>query len=221
MIIQIKNLLDESQTKKARNFVERADFVEGRETNRGSKIKNNEQIRQNDPEQSDIAGMIVHALLNNDDVLNTAFPRGIPGPTFSRYQPGMYYGLHMDEAIMNTKPKPLRTDMSVTVFLSSADEYDGGELELWTGTEPQHVKLDAGDAVVYPTGVIHQVRPVTRGTRYAAVTWIQSQIPELKHRQILSHYYQLVARMGAKADETDRLLMESVRTGLYRLWMEL
>lgn len=221
MIIQIKSLLDESQTKKARSFVERADFVEGRETNRSSHIKNNEQIRQNDPEQSDIASMIVHALLNNDDVLNTAFPRGIPGPTFSRYQSGMYYGLHMDEAIMNTKPKPLRTDMSVTVFLSSADEYDGGELELWTGTEPQHIKLDAGDAVVYPTGLIHQVRPVTRGTRYAAVTWIQSQIPELKHRQILSHYYQLVARMGAKADETDRLLMESVRTGLYRLWMEL
>jgi len=221
MIIQIKHLLDESQTKKARDFVEQADFVEGRETNCGSKIKNNEQIRQNDPVQSDIGGMIVHALLNNDDVLNTAFPRGIPGPTFSRYQPGMYYGLHMDEAIMNTKPKPLRTDMSVTVFLSSADEYDGGELELWTGTEPQHVKLEAGDAVVYPTGVIHQVCPVTRGTRYAAVTWIQSQIPELKHRQILSHYYQLVARMGAKADENDRLLMESVRTGLYRLWMEL
>ncbi len=221
MLIQIRNLLDDSQTKKARDFVERADFVEGRETNSGSKIKNNEQISQKGTGTQDIGAMIVHALLNNDEVQNTAFPRGIPSPTFSRYRPGMYYGLHMDEAIMNTKPKPMRTDLSVTVFLSSADEYEGGELELWTGTDPQYVKLDAGDAVVYPTGLIHQVRPVTRGTRYAAVTWIQSQIPELKHRQIMSHYYQLVARMGAKADETDRLLMESVRTGLYRLWMEL
>ena len=221
MLIQIRNLLDESQTNTARDFVERADFVEGRETNLGSKIKNNEQISQQGAESQEIGAMIVHALLNNDEVQNTAFPRGIPSPTFSRYQPGMYYGLHMDEAIMNTKPKPMRTDLSVTVFLSSADEYDGGELELWTGTEPQYVKLNAGDAVVYPTGLIHQVRPITRGTRYAAVTWIQSQIPELKHRQIMSHYYQLVARMGAKADETDRLLMEAVRTGLYRLWMEL
>ncbi|KEZ76837.1 Fe2+-dependent dioxygenase [Salinisphaera hydrothermalis] len=221
MITQITRLLDASQTRKARAFVEQAEFVEGKATNRGSNIKNNEQISENDSDQSEIGRIVVQALLNNDDVLNTAFPRGVPSPTFSRYQPGMYYGLHMDEAIMNTKPKPLRTDLSVTVFLSSGDEYDGGELELWTGTEPQLVKLDAGDAVIYPTGLIHQVRPVTRGTRYAAVTWIQSQIPELKHRQVLSHYYQLVARMGHKADETDRLLMESVRTGLYRMWMEL
>ncbi|MDA3922189.1 MAG: Fe2+-dependent dioxygenase [Salinisphaera sp.] len=221
MINQITKVLDEAQTARARAFMENAHFVEGRVTNRGSTIKNNQQVGQDDAEQSDIGRMIVQSLLGNNSLVDMAFPRAIPGPTFSRYEPGMYYGLHMDEAIMHTKPKPLRTDMSVTVFLSNADEYDGGELELWFGTEPVLIKMNAGDAVVYPTGIIHQVCPVTRGRRYAAVTWIQSQIPELRHREVLSHYYQLMARMGGQADDTDRLLMESVRTGLYRMWMEL
>jgi PKHD-type hydroxylase len=221
MIHCITQLLDSSQTAHAGRFAENSEYVEGQATNLGSHVKNNQQVKSSEADQSDVGQMIVQALLANDTVLNTTFPRAIPGPTFSRYRPGMYYGLHMDEALMHTKPKPLRTDMSVTVFLSPADEYAGGELELWLGTERELIKLEAGDAVLYPTGIIHQVRPVTRGTRFAAVTWIQSQIPEHQHRVILSHYYHLMARMGDKADENDRLLMESVRTGLYRLWMEL
>lgn len=221
MIVRVPNLLDEAQTRKARTFAEQSNFVEGSATNTGSKIKNNQQVDQSEAAQSDVGNMIVQALMSNPHVANTAFPKAIPGPTFSRYQPGMYYGLHMDEAVMNTKPTPLRTDMSVTVFLSSRDEYEGGELELWLGSEQTFIKMNAGDAVVYPTGIIHQVRPVTSGARYAAVTWIQSVIPEQKHRQVLSHYHQLMAHIGDKADETDRLLMESVRTSLYRMWMEL
>ncbi len=221
MIVRVPNLLTESQLADARAFAEKSNFVDGSATNRGSRVKKNEQVDQSDAEQSEVGSMIVQALMSNGQVAKTAFPKAIPGPTFSRYQPGMYYGLHMDQAIMNTKPSPLRTDMSTTVFLSAKDEYEGGELELWLGSEQVFIKMNAGDAVIYPTGIIHQVRPVTRGTRYAAVTWIQSHIPEQKHRQVLSHYHQLMEHMGSKADETDVLLMESVRTGLYRMWMDM
>ena len=79
----------------------------------------------------------------------------------------------------------------------------------------------AGAAVIYPTGVIHQVRPVTRGTRLVAVTWIQSLIPNPQHRQVLFHHLELMSRLQSKCDEGDKLMMESVRTQLMRLWADI
>src|SRR5699024_6598390 len=217
MIFQIQNLLDESLTQRARAYAEQSEFTSGSATNQGSRVKNNEQINQPGDEGNDISNRIVQALFNDPVVAQTVFPKAIPAPTFSRYQPGMYYGLHMDEAVMSTKPKPLRTDASVTVFLSGSHEYEGGELEIWTGGECSWIKMEPGDAVIYPTGLIHQVRPIASGTRYAAVSWMQSYIPELKHRQVLSHFHQLMDHIDDKADETDRLLLQSVRTSLYRM----
>ena len=220
MIHRIPRLLSEEVTAKAQAFVQAAEFIDGKATNRGTNIKRNQQVDQVKAEESEVGDLIIQALFSNPRAARVAFPRTVPKPTFSRYEPGMYYGPHLDEALMATRPHPLRSDLSVTVFLSDPGDYDGGELELWLGSDHSLVKMNAGDAVIYPTGVIHQVREVTRGVRYAAVTWIQSYIPDPQHRHVLSHYYQLMERMQPRADENDRLLMESVRTNLFRLWVD-
>lgn len=183
-------------------------------------VKRNQQVPSDSLDQHIVPAMIVDALMNHQRVQTIAFPKLMPQPTFSRYQTGMYYGPHLDEAIMSTRPAPTRTDLSVTVFLSNANEYDGGELEIWLGNDRSNVKLDAGDAVLYPTGLIHQIKPVTAGQRYAAVTWIQSLIPDVRHRQVLSHYYQLSGALKDKTSAEEKLLMESVRTNLFRLWAD-
>ena len=66
----------------------------------------------------------------------------------------------------------MRSDLAVTIFLSDLTDYDGGELVLDTPLGMYSVKLPAGDVVVYPATTLHEVRPVTRGVRLVAVTWM-------------------------------------------------
>ena len=76
--------------------------------------------------------------------------------------------------LSSVAPAGIRSDLSVTLFLSPPDAYDGGELVVEMALGEQPIKLDAGEAIVYPSSSMHHVAPVTRGVRYAAVTWVQS-----------------------------------------------
>jgi PKHD-type hydroxylase len=70
-------------------------------------------------------------------------------------------------------------DYSTTVFLNDPNDYVGGELCLYLGGEEEtKIKLDAGWAVTYPTGVIHRVNKVLTGTRYVSVFWTESLIKD-------------------------------------------
>ena len=113
----------------------------------------------------------------------------------------MFYKGHVDKPVMNFMDNkfglmPLgnnyvRSDLSMTLFLSDPASYDGGELYFEAPLNSIKVKLDAGSAVVYPTGSRHQVLPVTRGVRYAAIFWIQTLFPVEAHRQAVSDAHQL------------------------------
>lgn len=221
MIHVIPDLLTAEQVAVLRRFADSREFIDGRATNAQSSVKNNQQIDQQDAEVEKAGDAVVRALFANAMASRVAFPKTIPAPTIARYQPGMNYGPHLDEAILQTRPQAMRSDLSCSVFLSDSDEYDGGELEIWLGSERPRIKEKAGAAVIYPTGVIHQVRPVTRGTRLVAVTWIQSLIPNPQHRQVLFHHLELMSRLQSKCDEGDKLMMESVRTQLMRLWADI
>jgi PKHD-type hydroxylase len=87
-----------------------------------------------------------------------------------QYMEGMFYDYHVDELEMNG----VRSDYSMTLFLSNPDEYDGGELVLKQGDVITQVKLPAGKAILYDTGIVHKVNPVTRGTRNVILFWAQS-----------------------------------------------
>ena len=63
----------------------------------------------------------------------------------------MHFGSHVDGAVrVLPNGVKLRTDVSVTLFLSAPDEYDGGELVIEDTYGVQQVKLPAGDMIVYP-----------------------------------------------------------------------
>src|SRR5258707_1935450 len=62
----------------------------------------------------------------------------------------------------------IRTDLSVTLFLSEPDEYDGGELVVEDRYGSHEIKLQAGDLALYPASSLHMVAPVTRGMRVAS-----------------------------------------------------
>ena len=78
-----------------------------------------------------------------------------------------FYDWHTDFAGI----RPLRK-ISVSIQLSRADDYDGGDLELLYGNQPQRMDRTRGSFIAFPSFLLHRVTPVTRGTRWSLVAWI-------------------------------------------------
>jgi PKHD-type hydroxylase len=193
-------------------------FVDGRITNPDSTIKHNLQAPQEDPVNARIAQIVRDALFRHPDVRTWAMPRSMARPTVVRYEPGMTYGWHVDEALFPSTP-PLRSDLSCTIFLTPQDEYDGGELMMQLGQETLTYKLRPGDAILYPSTTIHQVSPVTRGVRFAAITWMQSWVASAEQRELLVQLEEARARAGVQ-DERLTVLLGSLRSNLFRMWAD-
>ena len=115
----------------------------------------------------------------------------------------------------------IRTDVSFTLFLGDPASYDGGELVMeGTGGE-QAYKLDAGSMILYPSGALHRVEPVTRGARLAAVGWAQSLVRDPGKREILFDLdtaRRAIFRQQGKTAEFD--LISKSTANLMRLWAE-
>lgn len=62
--------------------------------------------------------------------------------------------------------------LSLVLQLSDPNEYEGGELQLLTSKEPTSIQKQRGLIVAFPSWTVHQVTPVTKGTRQTLVTWI-------------------------------------------------
>jgi PKHD-type hydroxylase len=139
-------------------------------------------------------------------------PKRFVPPIFSRYEPGMKYGDHVDSALMGGL-NAVRTDFAVTIFLSSPASYDGGELVIGGGDE---VKLDCGEAFVYPATTIHHVTPVTRGVRFAAVTWVQSTVRNEQMRGILFDLARAVRQAEPLQNHDLSLLLSKTYQNLIR-----
>lgn len=206
----------------ARAFVEALDdpalFADGRKTagRAAAAVKHNLQAAPGG-RAAQMLKSAERALMRHEVFRAAARPKALVRPMISRYEAGMAYGWHVDEALMDGR----RTDLSFTLFLSPPDSYEGGELELADESGELCVKLAAGAAVLYPTGALHRVRAVQSGVRLAIVGWVRSQIRRADQRAIL-YDLELAARaLARRPEERDgyhRLL--AAKTNLLRLWAE-
>lgn len=98
---------------------------------------------------------------------------GRSGFTYKKYTAGQDYDWHQDEI---TSIDGLRLDVSTTLFLNDPTDYEGGELELRFGDFGVSIKLPAGYAVIYPTGIIHRVKPIISGVRKVVHWWDESNV---------------------------------------------
>ena len=91
--------------------------------------------------------------------------------------------------------------------------------------QPEHYKLPAGDAVIYPTFVLHRVNPVVKGERYVAVTWIQSMVRSPQHRQVLLDIARVLDYFIKNTNEgihhPEAIKLDKVYKNLVRMWAEL
>jgi PKHD-type hydroxylase len=102
--------------------------------------------------------------------------------------------------------------------LNDPSSYEGGELVLHIGTRPVPVKGMPGEAFVYPSTLLHEVRPVRAGVRLVSITFIESQIPNELHRTTLYELSEVLALEGLKMDWTNRVRMEVAIQNLMRDW---
>ena len=183
------------------------------------KAKDNLQADGADARTLALERFVLEALRRHPLFEIAARPARFSRVLFSRYEPGMAYGAHTDDALIGADDDKLRTDLAFTVFLADRHSYDGGELVVESALGAQAIKLGAGDGILYACGAIHSVAPVTRGERYAAVGWIESYSADAAQREVLFDLSVSRARLaaaGAAHEETLRL--EKSISSLLRMW---
>ncbi len=185
MLVHIPNVLDPATLADVLSLTQALDWGPGAATAgwHAREVKNNTQALAG-PVLDRVRATITAALEKNDVVRSMALPRRIFPPLVSKCRAGEGYGTHVDDAVIGGT-LGLRSDLSVTVFLSDPGGYDGGELVVESLAGADAAKASAGDAVLYPSTTLHRVEPVTRGERLVAVTWIESQVRDAGRREIL------------------------------------
>ena len=222
MLTCIRALLERAEVEALRSLAEGGRFVDGRRSAGGGlrSVKHNLELDASDEEGRRIGAMVLGALSRNPQIRSVALPKRMTAPILSRYTEGMEYGPHTDAPMLGSE-EPLRSDLSVTIFLSDPEGYDGGELVIQTPLGEEEVKLLAGDAVVYPTTMLHRVARVRRGRRLVAVAWIQSYVRDPARRQLL-HELDTVARRLIAADPqaANARDLKRIHSNLTRMWVE-
>ena len=221
MLLHIANLLSSEQVQHTVQQIGRMQWHHGRDSaGLLSKIvKANIQLSAQDPEFEDVSSSMREAIQQNLLFQSAALPAEVVHPFFNCYEDGGHYGWHIDNAriVDIVTQQNHRADLSMTVFLSDPASYEGGELIIRDHFGEHEVKLDAGDAILYPAGSLHCVLPVTRGRRLAACTWIQSQVHAATHRQMLFDLDQSITELrGAGADVASILKLTQLYHNLLR-----
>ena len=217
-MLTIAEVLSVEDVARVREGLASARFGDGRRTagSAARRVKANQQAEPGDPAVEALERFIRQALERSETFGLYARPARWSKLLFSRYGPGDAYGMHTDDPFMAAEGGGrLRTDLSFTLFLSEPESYDGGALVIDGLDGEREIRPPAGAAVLYPTGALHQVQPVTRGERLACVGWIQSLVARGDQRELLFD----LSRVRAVVPEGEaRLLLDKSVGGLLRLW---
>jgi PKHD-type hydroxylase len=222
MIFTIEAILTSEELQFLIASLSQTEFMDGKETAgwHAKLVKNNTQLKKT----SDLAQQlekVVREALERNLLLKTAIqPKILHSIMFSRYEKGMSYGNHTDNAFMG-KQNFWRSDVSFTLFLNAPTNYKGGELTIETMQGDRSYKLEAGSAIVYPSSFLHQVEPVTQGERLVAVGWIQSLVRDPAQREILFDLDTVRRSIFAKEGKTIEFdLLSKSHANLLRQWGE-
>ncbi|MEO0756707.1 MAG: Fe2+-dependent dioxygenase [Cyanobacteria bacterium J06648_16] len=215
MRFEIPDLLSPEERHQILSVLETAEFVDGKLTAGwyAKQVKHNEQLKSADAKA--LKEQIKTALQKHPLFQSAVRPRQIHTILLSRYEMGMSYGTHADNALM----RQYRADVSFTLFLNGPEAYEGGELVIEGADDEQVYKLPAGTGLFYPSSTLHRVNEVTQGVRFVAVGWVQSWVRDPAQREILfdldTARRSLFAQQG-KTAEFD-LISKSI-SNLLRRW---
>jgi PKHD-type hydroxylase len=227
MLVCVPDVLSKHDVADFRRIMDAEQWEDGRSTAgaQSAEVKKNEQLPPDGKTARKLGERVIVALTSNPLFISAAVPLHIFPPLFNRYTPGQFFGEHVDNCVRGDHLTGLRirTDLSVTLFLSEPDEYEGGELVVDDYYGSHRVKLPAGHVVLYPSTSLHMVTPVTKGARICSFFWIQSMIKDSLARRLTfdmdNALQNLVTRLGRNDPEVRKLT--NIYHNLIRYWADL
>ena len=86
-----------------------------------------------------------------------------------KYNPGGKYDIHTDHYTTTTR--------HLSIIMNLNDDYEGGDLVFTDQQEKEvkRLKLGKGSIVFFPSNFMypHMIEPITKGTRYSIVAWLE------------------------------------------------
>jgi PKHD-type hydroxylase len=223
MLTTIPAVLNAEELSVVSDLIAKARFVDGKLSagQEATRVKHNEELSAQDSLITPLNNLVMGKLVQHPIYLAAALPQKIAAPYYARYTKGMQYGNHVDDPVMGPPGHRYRSDCSITVFLNQPEDYDGGELVIQTSFGEQKVKLNAGDAVLYPSSSTHRVAEVTKGERIVAVTWLQSMVRAPEQRELLYKLHQARELLLNNAKDTEEAeLVSNAYVNLVRMWSD-
>lgn len=208
-----KEILTKDEVKGIVNSLQKAEWYKGTSKLDEQHKDNSEYLDEN------LSNLVAEKIRTHPQVYNNALINNLVLPRFNKYDStGQHYSSHVDFF----KQHGVRTDWSMTLFLAEPDTYEGGELVIEDlADKPLEYKLSAGDMILYPSGLIHHVNPVTSGTRLCVISWGQSEIEDFRDRAMVCKLATVLREL--EADDLDKhkrliVMLSSVYNGLLKKW---
>jgi PKHD-type hydroxylase len=225
MLLHIPQLLSVDALEQCRAIITHADWGDGRMTagSQSAQAKRNLQLAEDSSAGKEARKLILAVLGNNGLFISGALPKRVFPPLFNRYESGMDFGNHIDNAIRThvASGQHIRTDLAATLFLAEPGEYDGGELVVEDTFGSKSIKLAAGDMILYPASSVHRVMPVTRGARIASFFWIESMVRSAEQRRLLFDMDAAIFNLRSTIGETDAIVkLTGCYHNLLRMWSD-
>jgi len=225
MLLHIPGVFAKEEVQRIREALEQADWADGKITAgyQSAKAKHNLQLPEGHPLAKEVGAAMLERLWGNPLFMSAALPHKVFPPLLNCYTAGGSFDFHIDNAVRQPKGsiERVRTDLSATLFFSEPEDYDGGELEIQDTFGTQRVKLPAGDLVLYPGTSLHNVTPITRGSRIASFFWTQSLIRDDTRRALLFDLDMSIRRLSADHPEHPSVVsLTSIYHNLLRQWAE-
>ncbi|WP_343328357.1 2OG-Fe(II) oxygenase [Polaribacter staleyi] len=86
----------------------------------------------------------------------------------TRYSEGNFFDWHLDFGAGEISARKL----SMTIQLSDADAYEGGDLQFMINNKIENAPREKGTIIIFPSFIMHRVTPITKGTRQSIVGWV-------------------------------------------------
>src|ERR1041384_7408750 len=110
MMVHIPNVLTPEQVARCRDVMTKADWVDGNVTagHQSRKVKHNLQLPEESETARELGGIVLKALYRSPLFMSAVLPKEVFPPLFNRYDAGMVFGAHVDNAIREYAGSPLR-----------------------------------------------------------------------------------------------------------------
>jgi PKHD-type hydroxylase len=126
-------------------------------------------LRSSDEANKWIFERITGAIVNINRQFWNFDLRRIETLQYSEYGVGQFYRPHID--MMYQAPNNAIRKLSFTIQLTDPEEYEGGDVIIKSGDNAP-IHKNKGTIIFFPSYTLHEVEPVTKGTRHALVGWI-------------------------------------------------